>query len=151
MIQRIQSNYLFLTAICFSLLLFFPLATIDAKYVFSVWSLKTVEGMVLAPTYYLGLLAIIVSIISIVTIFLFKNRMLQNKLCVAIFLLIIIFLSLMFFIYPEYVISNIIGSNAVLNFSFFTILSVLPLAFVLLANRGILKDERKVRAADRLR
>ncbi len=151
MIQRIQSVYLLLTTICFSVILFFPLATIDAKYEFSVWSFSTIDGGVLAPTYYLGLLSVIIVVISLVTIFLYKKRMLQNKLCVAMFILILIFLALMFFIYPEFVIAKTIGGNAVLNYSIVSIFSVLPMAFVLLANRGILKDERKVRAADRLR
>jgi hypothetical protein len=151
MIQRIQSIYLFLTTICFSLILFFPLATIDAKYQFSVWSFSEIDKGVIAPTYYLGLLAVIIAVISLVTIFLYHKRMLQNKLCVALFILILIFLALMFFIYPEFVIAKTIGENAVLNFSIISFFSVLPMIFVLLANRGILKDERKVRAADRLR
>jgi len=151
MIQRIQSIYLFLTTICFSLILFFPLATIDAKYQFSVWSFNEIDRGVIAPTYYLGLLAVVIAGTSLVTIFLYHKRMLQNKLCVAMFILILIFLALMFFIYPEFVIAKTIGGNAVLNYSIISFFSVLPMAFVLLANRGILKDERKVRAADRLR
>jgi len=151
MIQRIQSIYLFLTAICFTIILFFPLATIDSAYQFSVWSLSSVEGLVKVPTYYLGLLAISIALIATSTIFFYKKRMLQNKLCVAMFILMLLFLALMFFIYPEFVIAKIIGGNAVLNYSYLSILSVIPLAFILLANRAILKDERKVRAADRLR
>lgn len=151
MIQRIQTIYLLLTSICFSLIMFFPLAIIDVKYHFSVWSFSEIEKGVISPTYYLGLLAVIIAVISLATIFLYHKRMLQNKLCVVMFILILIFLALMFFIYPEFVIYKIIGSNAIINYSVVSILSVLPLAFVLLANRAILKDERKVRAADRLR
>ncbi|MEI6348110.1 MAG: DUF4293 domain-containing protein [Bacteroidota bacterium] len=151
MIQRIQSIYLLLIAVCFSILLFFPLATIDPNYEYSLWSLRSVEGMVKAPTYYLGLLAIVISGIALYTIFVYKKRMTQSKLCVAMFLLMLIFLTLMFFVYPEYVIAKFLGDNAIVNYSYIAILSVLPMAFVLLANRAILKDEQKVRAADRLR
>lgn len=151
MIQRIQSIYLLLTTICFSLLLFLPLATIDAKYQFTVWSLSSSDGMVTAPTYYLGLIAISIAVISFIAIFLYKNRTIQNKLCVVLFVLIILFLTLMFFIYPEFGFSKILPGNAIVDFSFYSFLAVLSFVFVLLANKAILSDERKVRAADRLR
>lgn len=150
MIQRIQTIYLLLITICFSLILFFPIAEINGN-ILTVWSLKSSIGVVLVPTYYLGLLSIMIASISFVTIFLFKKRMLQNKLCVSMFIMIILFLSLMFFIYPEFVIAKLLGEEAVVNFSLYSITGVLPLAFVMLANKAILKDEKKVRASDRLR
>lgn len=150
MIQRIQTIYLLLISICFTLILFFPIAEINDN-ILSVWSLKSSIGVVLSPTYYLGLLSLMIATISLVTIFLYTKRMLQNKLCVAMFIMIILFLSLMFFIYPEFVFYKMFGKDAVINFSIYSIIGVLPLAFVMLANKAILKDEKKVRAADRLR
>ncbi len=150
MIQRIQTIYLLLISICFTLILFFPIAEINDN-ILSVWSLKSSIGVVLTPTYYLGLLSLMIATISLVTIFLYTKRMLQNKLCVAMFIMIILFLSLMFFIYPEFVFYKMFGKDAVLSFSIYSIIGVLPLAFVILANKAILKDEKKVRAADRLR
>lgn len=150
MIQRIQTIYLLLISICFTLILFFPIAEINDN-ILSVWSLKSSIGVVLSPTYYLGLLSLMIATTSLVTIFLYTKRMLQNKLCVAMFIMIILFLSLMFFIYPEFVFYKMFGKDAVLSFSIYSIIGVLPLAFVILANKAILKDEKKVRAADRLR
>ena len=150
MIQRIQTIYLLLISICFTLILFIPIAEINDN-ILSVWSLKSSIGVVLTPTYYLGLLSLMIATISLVTIFLYTKRMLQNKLCVAMFIMIILFLSLMFFIYPEFVFYKMFGKDAVLSFSIYSIIGVLPLAFVILANKAILKDEKKVRAADRLR
>ncbi len=150
MIQRIQSIYLLLITICFSIILFLPIAEINGN-ILSVWSIKSTIGVILAPTYYLGLLSVMIALISTITIFLYKKRTLQNKLCVAMFIMTILFLSLMYFIYPEFVFSKMFGEEAVINFSLYSIVGVLPLAFVMLANRAILKDEKKARAADRLR
>ncbi len=150
MIQRIQSVYLLLIALFYSLMLFLPIATFS-DYTYSVWSIKDSSGLGTIPTYYLGLLAVIIVGVSFFTLFKFKNRPLQNKLCVVMFVLILIFLSLMFFVYPEFVIAKMIGSEIQINYSIFSFFGVLPLAFVMLANKAIQKDEKLVKSADRLR
>lgn len=150
MIQRIQSVYLLLIVIFYSFMLFLPIATFG-NYTYSVWSIKDSTGLAGIPTYYLGLLAVIIIGIAISTIFLYKNRPLQSKLGVAIFVLILVFLSLMFFVYPEFVISKLGGSEMQVNYTIYSFFGVLPLAFVLLANKAIQKDEKLVKSADRLR
>lgn len=150
MIQRIQTIYLFLITLCFTIILFFPIAEVNGN-ILSVWSFKSAEGAIMVPTFYLGLLSVLIAVISASTIFLYKNRMLQNKLCVSMFILIIILLGMMYYVYPEFVIKKAVGENATLNYTIFSFIAVLPLAFVILANKAILKDEKKVRAADRLR
>lgn len=150
MIQRIQSVYLLINVICYTLILFVPLATINAEYSLNAWFFGTANGDVLAPVYLLGLTAIIISILSLVNIFLYKNRPFQNKLCVAIFVIIMLFMALLFFIYPEILINKVINS-AKIDYTIWTIFAVLPLATTMFANRAILKDEKKVRAADRIR
>ena len=150
MIQRIQSVYLLLIALFYSLMLFLPIATFS-DYTYSVWSIKDSSGLGTIPTYYLGLLAVIIVGVSFFTLFKFKNRPLQNKLCVVMFVLILIFLSLMFFVYPEFVIAKMTGSEIQINYSIFSFFGVLPLAFVMLANKAIQNDEKLVKSADRLR
>lgn len=150
MIQRIQSVYLLINVISYSLLLFVPLAYINSDLILNAWFLGTAEGSVLAPVYMLGLTAIATIVLSIATIFLYNNRPLQNKLCVAIFIIVMIFIALLFFIYPEMLINKAINS-AEINFTFWNILTVIPLATTMFANRAILKDEKKIKAANRIR
>ncbi len=150
MIQRIQSVYLLINVICYTLILFVPLASIHDKYTLNAWFFGTTDGAVLAPVYFLGLTATIVAIISLANIFLFNNRPLQNKLCVVIFVIIMIFMGLLFFIYPEILINKVVNS-AKIDYTIWTIFAVLPLATTMFANKAIQKDEKKVRAADRIR
>lgn len=132
-------------------MLFLPIATFG-NYTYSVWSIKDSSGLAGIPTYYLGLLAVIIVGIAISNIFLYKNRPLQSKLGVAMFVLILVFLSLMFFVYPEFVISKMGGGSEMqVNYTIYSFFGVLPLAFVLLANKAIQKDEKLVKSADRLR
>lgn len=150
MIQRIQSIYLLLIVIFYSIMLFLPIATFG-DYTYSVWSIKDSTGLGGIPAYYLGLLSVIIVGVAISTILLYKNRPLQNKLCVAMFVLILVFLSLMFFVYPEFVISKMVAPEIQINYTIYSFFGVLPLAFVLLANKAIQKDEKLVKSADRLR
>ncbi|MDD2412529.1 MAG: DUF4293 domain-containing protein [Bacteroidales bacterium] len=149
MIQRIQSVYLLINVISYTILLFVPLAYINSDYVLNAWFLGTAEGSVLAPVYMLGLTALATIILSLATIFLFKNRPLQNKLCVVIFIIAMIFIALLFFGYPELLINKV--SNSPIDYTYWNILTVIPLATTMFANKAILKDEKKVRAADRIR
>lgn len=151
MIQRIQSVYLFINVIFYTILLFVPIANIGDEYTMNVWMLKDLNGLVLSPTYYLGLTAITISIISLITIFLYKKRPTQNKLCVSLFILIMLFIGLMFFIYPEFLIKSFVSESTSVNYTLWSFLSVIPLATTMFANKAILKDEKKVRESDRLR
>ena len=150
MIQRIQSIYLLINVICYTLILFVPLATINAELTLNAWFFGTNNGKVLAPVYLLGLTAIIISVLSFANIFLYKNRPLQNKLCVAIFVIIMLFMALLFFIYPEMLINKAINS-ATIDYTIWTIFAVIPLASTMFANKAILKDEKMIKAADRIR
>lgn len=151
MIQRIQSIYLFINVLFYSILLFVPIAYIGDDYLMSMWTLKDTNGITLSPTYYLGLIALAIIVISIMAIFSYKKRTNQNKLCVSLVVLIMFFVILLFFIYPEFLIKQFVSAATPMNFSLWTILSVIPLATTLLANKAILKDEKKVRESERLR
>lgn len=151
MIQRIQTVYLFLNVIFYTIILFTPIASIGDSYVLNVWMLKDTNGTVLAQTFYLGLTAVTIILISIFCIFSYKNRLTQNKLCVSLFVLIMLFIGLLFFIYPEFLIKKFVSESTAIKYSVWTILSVIPLASTMFANKAILKDEKKVRESDRLR
>ncbi|HNY06699.1 MAG TPA: DUF4293 domain-containing protein [Bacteroidales bacterium] len=158
MLQRIQSVYLFLAFVAGVLLFVFPLAVFDtglAYYKFYIYSLKDmVPGSpALFQSWFAWPLIILTAAICILTlesIFLYKNRikqMLHIKIGIFLTMLLIV---LIFFVYmtlvekklhisPDY--HGIVGIY----------LPVATLVFLVLAYQRILHDEKLVRSADRLR
>ena len=116
MIQRIQSIYLLLTTALMAVFLFLPIAqfdTTDGIYSFTAQGISTVEAMttpvqdsaaavtqtsVFTPTWGVFVLGTVIAVLSFITIFLYKNRPTQARICMidAFFLVtfyIVIFLS----------------------------------------------------------
>ena len=157
MIQRIQSLLLFVAAACFAVACFMPVGTFianDTYYLVTSWSanVNIPNGEIIYPTYFVGLLQVLLAGLSLVTIFLYKKRMLQSRLCLAGMFLSFILLAIMLWIYPDFILPKVFGvSKLELQYSLFPLLSIVPLACFYFANKCILNDEKKVRAADRLR
>ena len=162
MIQRIQTVLLLVAVICFTTACFMPVGTIttfDTDYVVTSWMLKEniPNGAVVYPTYFIGLLQVVLAVMAFVAIFLYKNRPAQSKACVAALLLNIILVILMLWVYPDAVFAKL-HQVAGANIEYYragqipwVLLSILPLLCLYFANKNILKDDKKVRAADRLR
>ncbi len=154
MIQRIQSVYLFLTTILSLLFLrgSFLQFINNSGFVIKV----TFRGIIdsasqgseitekLLP---LTLLMIIIPVLSLITIFLFRNRKVQMLLTRFLILLCSAFLLLSGY----YSYSIITRYEATLVPVFRMIIPVLLLTFSILALRGIKKDDNLVRSYDRLR
>ena len=157
MIQRIQSVFLFLTALVLGLNFFFPIAefigTNDSLvlYAFKAESLVPGSQNVYDIWFTMPLLAIIsiVIIFSIATIFMYKNRLGQIKIIRFLMLLIVVLVAVIF-LYYENILSTASGAEAdFIQIGAFSPLVAMILLF--LANRGVVKDEKLVRSADRLR
>ena len=155
MIQRIQSLFLLGAAVCFGVACFMPIGELGG-YIYTPWVLK-LNGLNIRETYYIGLLQVILAAISFVAIFFYKNRPLQSKICTAAIFISFILLILILYVYPGTVFPTIMRMEKV-EIQYYSkeqfpwvLLSFIPLAFLYLANKFILKDEKKVRAADRLR
>ncbi|MCD4772404.1 MAG: DUF4293 domain-containing protein, partial [Bacteroidales bacterium] len=156
MIQRIQSIFLFFTLAACVLLFFFPVAEFLSDY--NYFKLYMLEFKNMAPstekifsdyfTYPLIGFASIIGLISLITIFMYKKRRLQLLLIKICILLNIILIVGVFFGYPE-VISKQIDTEA--SFGIASYFSLISLVFLILANRGIKRDEKLIRSADRLR
>lgn len=116
MIQRIQSLYLLITTILGLLIFCFYIPTL-----YKILSYFSISGL------------------SVTTIFLFKKRSLQIKLCGLLILLCTIELVLFSFFYLERVEFVIM------------IIPIVQAIFIFLALRAIKKDEELVRSVDRLR
>ena len=161
MIQRIQTIFLFLSGVAIILMAFFPIASFtDAAttgstttyLIFDVFKVSNEAGPDPFP-YWFNLPLIIVTaaiaILSLVTIFLYKNRPLQMKLTqTGIFLNIILIVGILFF-YVERIEKQ---TGTMANYEYLGIyLPLISLVFLVLALRFIKKDEKIVRSFDRLR
>ena len=86
MIQRIQTLYLLIVTALMAVTLFAPLAWFagDAgEFGLYAFALKTAEGEAVQPAVYMGALLALACALPLVTIFLFRRRMLQIRLCVV--------------------------------------------------------------------
>lgn len=152
MLQRIQTVYLLIITALMAAVLFLPLAamqTADAVYSFDVTGLNTVAAQpeLVYPTWALLALNAVVIMLALVTIFLYKNRILQIRLSVFNTILMICFYGLFaFFVWT-------IQGEMSASFSVKMALSFPLISLVLnyLAIRSIGADEVLVRSLDRLR
>lgn len=150
MIQRKQTVFLFLSAVLGVLTLCLPLATFDAEgftlyRVYSLW--MTAPGC--APSYLpwpLFAVMLLAASLSVYTIFRYMHRTLQASLClVNVMLHVIWYVALA-------VLSKFLAPNAAdFHLGFAAAFPAVSLILCFMARQSILSDERKVRAADRLR
>ena len=143
MIQRIQTLYLLIIAALMAVTLFSGLAWFagDAgEFGLYAFGLKTAEGELVQSTVYMGILLALACALPLVTIFLFRRRLLQIRLCVVEGV--------------YYFLSWRVFSDLTFHTQGFKPAIVLPLVcllFAYLAARAIFRDELLVRAADRIR
>lgn len=158
MIQRIQTLFLMLAFIA-SVLLFtrLPIAIFQlpeagvsvplnliSSYQNPETSQDTFTNINVIP---LIILAAMVALLSIVPVFLYKNRPLQLRLTMFGFLTNVILIIVMFFTADE--MQNLLKTQA--KYKFGAILPIISLILIILASKAIRKDERLVKSADRLR
>jgi Domain of unknown function (DUF4293) len=136
MIQRIQSVWLLLASAC---------AFATFKLPFYTGTDKTgVANAELIATHTIPIMitTIIIGALALLTIFLFKKRPLQLRLCVVGILLEAI---LIFLYYRET--SNLTNGT----YALYSLLHSLVVIFFFLAARGISSDQKLIRGSDRLR
>ncbi len=158
MIQRIQTLYLTLAFVAIALLFAFPLAQFFSEhgaYIFSVTGLKNMvpgEPNAFSPLIFLPVIIVAVGIglLTLYTIFQYKNRSLQIKLTNIGVLASIALIMGVFFLYIPMIEKKI---NIVPDYSkaLGIYLPLVALVFMVMANRAIKRDEKLVRSADRLR
>ena len=139
MIQRIQSVWLLLAAVC---------AFLTLKVSFYTGHLINDQQRLLASlnsttTIPIVIAAVAVGIGSLITIFLYKDRKLQMRIAFATFAASI----LLIFLYFSYVNSKYSEGTCDLTAP---VVIIIPI-FILLAIRAIYKDEKLVKSVDRLR
>jgi len=103
--------------------------------------------MTVLPLFLLNILA---GILSLISIFLYRNRVMQMKLVRLAIFLDVILIALIFFIYGQ-IVERTLGVSPNYLDEIGVYFPLIMLVFLLLANRFIIRDERLVRSADRLR
>lgn len=150
MIQRIQTLYLLVAAILCGITVFAPLAWFGSENEMAVLNAFTLESADSALKMHMpvwtGILLIITALLPLVTIFLFKNRMLQVRLCVVEVILNIGSLIMMGYTY-----FTLAADTAVHGVKPAIALPLVALVFVLLAAKAAFRDEMLVKSLNRIR
>lgn len=147
MIQRIQTVYLILAVTLEMLCLCMPIAHVCSNGIlqstmYNLWIVNADGSHEISYTaIYFGLLVVGICL-SMVTVFFYKNRKVQMKLCIAAVVL------LMVYIVP---LANTFIQNQDVKPTMYLACPVVALILNLLAYMAIRKDEKLVRSADRLR
>lgn len=154
MIQRIQTLYLLIVTALMAVTLFVPIATFTAASgdVYTLTAFELSNGDHSQATPWMGILLLLATVLPLVTLFMFKRRQLQLRLCGAEVVLLIGAAAFMAIYYW------LAGANALENvgiehrsFGWAAIMPILSIVLALLAARGIFKDEILVRSLDRIR
>lgn len=153
MIQRIQTIYLLL-ALAFGVSMFFAPQIIfmaEVQYVLDfkgINAIEAVESSKSISTIALTILLVLAPIVSLTTIFLYKKRLLQLRLCGANMGLLIGTTALIYYF-------GIVGTKELpaseLSYHLSTIFPIVGAILNFLALRAIAKDEALVRSMDRIR
>lgn len=152
MIQRIQTLYLVLALIITGVLFTMDLAQLANETglftltVDGIYSVDETNALVM-PAYALMALLITNLLLLFVTIFLYKKRILQIRLC-GMGLALLAGLSGMIFYWGKTA-SKELGAE--LSFSWAIVLPIIALVLVFLAMKAIGKDEALIRSIDRIR
>ena len=159
MIQRIQSLLLLVIALSGVIFLFTPILeiinyerfyTMDA---FNVFEMENNSKKPLKSNIGLAVMSIIITLLSGIIIFLYKNRPLQIKLSKFLILLLALELAALFF-YSDAAksfLSDTAKDQISISYKIGVVIPIISLIFAYLTIRFIKKDDELVRSADRLR
>ena len=155
MIQRIQTLYLLIATILTGSLFFLSMAemaNMQEFYELTWRGIFKVESdatqTLIIPAVALSILTIMATALSFITIFLFKKRILQIRLC-GLNMGLLVGLSVLMYYMAKTGAKNLGATD--LSFNLPLILPLIALVLVFLAMRAIGKDEALVRSIDRIR
>ncbi|MBS2213745.1 DUF4293 domain-containing protein [Carboxylicivirga mesophila] len=151
MLQRIQTVYLLLSGLLMTSLFFLPFAQIEAEsgevYNFMYRGLTNADGETVIPTLALAILLTAATIVAFITIFLFKKRVLQIRLCGLNLALLLGSTGMIYYLGTQ-LIDEITG---VMSYKIMTAFPLVALILTFLALRAIGKDIALLKSMDRIR
>ncbi len=150
MLQRIQTIFLLFAVALIVAMFFMPLAqfVIDGQIYNFYYRAIQMQGTVpLFKTYALTILLTVILLLLWITIFLYKNRPLQMRLCIYNILLNLGFYGLFYFYYHQVVSVN----KLTYSFEIASVFPVITIILLWLAFRAIRKDDELVKSVNRIR
>ena len=157
MIQRIQTLYLMAVTLLMVVTLICPLVFIGVnghQVTLSAFSITDAEGVLSHASAWLGAILTLATVLPFVTIFLYKNRQLQIRLCgVECALLVgsIALIAAFTFALSKNIFADFDITWSNLAFRFAVLMPIISRILTPLAMRAILRDELLVRSLDRIR
>ena len=146
MIQRKQTLFLLAVALIAISMFFVPFIVLAGDtHNENIFLSSVLQGYNNSNIYYPLILNFIVIILSVIIIFLYKNRVLQYKLS-NLLIVFNVFITGLFFI-----LSFEVAFGTLHSYSFGAFLPIISAVFAYLAAHFIKKDEQLVRSADRIR
>jgi hypothetical protein len=155
MVQRIQTLFLLIAFLLVGSLFFMPFVNLlgmnNEFYELSITGVNKIDAegqSVVTNTMALSILVGAINVLLLLTIFLFKNRVLQMRLCIYNMLLLVGSLVLGFYFFKQ------ISQQVETPNHTFTVAVTFPLLAIILiylAFRNIRRDELLVRSVDRIR
>lgn len=144
MLQRIQTLYLLAATLLMALITLLPMVTYTTP--------TGTEALKAFDLIYIGVLLSICTLLPFVTIWLFKNRWLQIRLCFA-ELVLLLGAQIFAIVYSVRVTSAMRDSltGLVADKSITIIFPAISMILVGLAIRGIIKDQQLIKSLDRIR
>ena len=149
MIQRKQTVFMLLALVLTICCLCLPVGTFEQQAmgadssVYNLW--VAADGGKSFAVWPLFLLLLLSCPLCLLAIFSYHNRMLQSKLCVVCMCLMIMWCAALFFF------AKTLACGATFHVGFAAALPVVSLVLYFMARRGVIADEKMVRAADRIR
>ncbi len=153
MLQRIQSVFLLLTALTSALMFFMPVALLIVPNapVYEFYTTKVIEIQSTSPfvawNWTSLILNILITALAFVTIFLYKKRFLQLRLCIVNIILMLGMIVLMWLQVNHMTQELDAESQLKLSFCF----PLVGIILTWLALRGIIKDIALLKSYDRIR
>lgn len=157
MIQRIQSIFLALVFLLGMVLFVSPVLSFTSyenTYVMNAYhTINSVDNTVVSKNIGIGAMQGLVALLALVSVFLYKKRQLQIKLCKLNILLVAIQIAaiVLYIDVAKDAISPNAPNDVLIGIKYGAIFPILSLTFLYLSIRFIKKDEDLVRSADRLR
>ncbi|MBR4677840.1 MAG: DUF4293 domain-containing protein [Bacteroidales bacterium] len=149
MIQRIQTIFWFVVAVLFIVMIpndWMTLFASNGDFTFSAFGVFQGENQIITGLPLISYL-VLMAVLNIVIIFLYKKRILQARLTtISIILTLCFYLLVLMYRYMSFE-----GEITSTNWNFPLVLPVINVILSVLAWRGVVKDEAKVRSLDRLR
>ncbi len=150
MIQRIQTIYLLLIQAITSALFFIPFSefTVDNQiYYFNFKGIFTETGELITSIYPVIILLSLISLLTLITVFIYKNRNLQIRLSIFNLLLNIGLVGIVVY----YILSTTTDLNSVVSYKIAIVLPIISVILYILAIKSIKKDEDLIKSLDRIR